>query len=362
MVVENRSTVDRTGEIVEIEIEDADSYVVYNQNDEPIECQTTYEGNLIFPATVAAGTSTEYTLRKGERIEVETIAHGQVYPQWHNNFAWENDKIGYRAYAKDIAHTGAKLYGYDIFTKKATKPVLEILFNTQFDPEYQRLIKEPNSEELIHSISIHTDHGLGMDYYAVGPKMGSGTAALVSDGEIQYPYFFDHSEVLDQGGLRISFKLYFAPVIIGGEEIQEVRTISLDKGAHFNNIEVEYKNLSKPAEVVIGIAMHDMGEVKSIAEGYTAYAEPKHKFGWQTYNAIIYPKEMTSEIDMFDEVEAGSPGQLLAKGTYTPGEKLHYYMGAGWNRWGFETPQEWFDYVAEQNVALREPLTYTLSK
>ncbi|MFI3317287.1 MAG: DUF4861 family protein [Rikenellaceae bacterium] len=362
LIITNGSSVARQSEVIEIDIDDADQYVILDENGVAQECQTTYQGKLIFAATVGANAQAKYTLTKGERPELETIATGRTYSEWHNNFAWENDKIGYRVYSKDIASTGSELFGFDIFTKRSRTPVLDILFETQFDEEYQRLRRE-NKEiaaSLTAAISIHIDHGLGMDYYAVGPTLGSGTPALMSDGEIVYPGFFDNVEVLDQGGLRHTFRMTLEPRVIDGEQVTEIRTITLDAGSHFNHIVVEYQGLTKTTDAVIGIVLHDEGENQSAADGYIAYAEPKHAYGWQTYNAIIFPADMARETTLFDEPTAGALGHLLAKGVYTPGETFSYHMGAGWNRWGFPTAQDWFEHVAQQQMALQTPLSYTI--
>lgn len=365
LVVTNSSSVDRVGEILEVEIEDADEYAVYTTDGEAVQCQTTYKGRLIFPVTVAANSTSSYILRRGgERVAIDTIATGKVYPVWFDDFAWENDKIGFRTYSKRMVERGDTLYGYDIFTKRSDKPVLDFLYGFHFDEKHQAALKILRKEDpelalkLAYSTSYHLDHGLGMDYYAVGPTLGSGTAALLSGGEIQYPFYYDTCELLDAGGLRLTFRLTFAPVEFEGEMVQEVRTITLDKGTHFNHIEVEYKNLSKPVDIAIGIVMHDDGATSIREDGFIAYAEPLYMYLCQTYNAVIYPDEVSNRVQYFEKPIGAAQGHILSEGRYTPGQSLTYYMGAGWNRWGFEKPQDWFDYVTEEAKAIKTPLTY----
>ncbi len=368
LTVSNNSPIDRVGEIVEIDIENADQYALYTKEGDALQCQTTYEGKLIFHADVKAESTTKYILRRDRRLPLDTIATGKVYPQWFDDFGWENDKIAFRTYSEKMAERGDKLYGYDIFTKRYDRPVLDILYGVQFDKEYQATIKRLRAESpklvqpLSAAVTYHVDHGLGMDYYVVGPTLGSGTAALVFNDQIEYPTYYDSVEILDQGGLRLTFRLTYDPVEIGCDMVQEVRTITLDKGTHFNHIEVEYKKLSTSTDLVVGLVMHDNGENSACGDGYIAYAEPKHHYGWQTYNAVIYPDEVKNRIQYFDEPKGTAQGHILSEGVYTPGEKLSYYMGAGWNRWGFKTPQEWFDYVKEQREVLKTPLTYRISK
>ncbi|MFR9502987.1 MAG: DUF4861 family protein [Rikenellaceae bacterium] len=367
ITISNNSSIDRVDQVIEIAIDNADEYVVYTLEGDAMQCQTTYDGKLLFPATVAAESVERYILRKARRLPLDTVATGKVYPQWFDDFGWENDKIAFRVYSKKLMAQGDKLYGYDIITKRHRMPVLDILYGVNFDPEYKAIHErfqannnQKAAQNLTTATTYHIDHGLGMDYYTVGPTLGSGTAAIMRDDKIQYPGFYDSCEILDNGGLRLTFRLMYDPVNIDGQMIQEQRTITLDKGTHFNYIEVEYKNLTTPTDIVIGLVMHDMGKVSQRGDNYIAYAEPKHNYGWQTYNAVIYPDQKSSAIQYFEKPIGTAKGHILSKGVYSPEEGLAYYMGAAWNRWGFETPAAWFDYVEAQAQALSEPLTYKI--
>ncbi len=366
LTIYNDLAIDRLGELIEIEIENADQYVVCTPEGKALETQTTHEGNLIFVASVEASSSSKYLLRKGERPAIDTVAVGRVFTERKSDIAWESDKIGYRAYSKVAGENGDKLYGMDIFTKRSSSPVLEMLYSTVTDPEYKKIRAEISKKDptaaatLRDALTFHLDHGLGMDYYAVGATLGAGTAALLEEGEIRYPLYYDKCEILDKGGLRFKFRLTYDPVTINGQQIVEVRTITLDAGSHFNNIEVEYRNLSEPNDVAIGIVLHDQGDDMAQGEGYIAYAEPTHQYGWQTYNAIIYPTTMEYEKDLLEQPEGIVYGHLLAKGSYTPNEPLNYYMGAAWNRWGFASATEWFKFVEQQKARYDSPLRYEI--
>ncbi len=369
MEVKNPLSIDRMGEVVEVEISNPDEYVVVDSNGKLLETQTKYDkSGLIFLSSVPASSTVSYTLRKGERPVIDTVVTGKVYTNRKNDFAWESDKIGFRVYSKIAGESGERLLGYDVFTKRGRRPVLEHLYTIENDPHDRALVlklKETNmqaSKTLSDAISYHIDHGQGMDYYAVGSTLGCGTAALLSScGEIIYPEYYDSVEILDEGGLRFSFRLKFDPVDIDGEQVTEIRTITLDAGSHFNYVEVEYEGLTAPRDVVAGIVIHDGAEIKSIGEGYMAYCEPAHIFGWQTYPGVIFDEtKMTADVVLFDEAKGAAQGHILARGVYTPEEPLCYYTGAGWNRWGFDSAQEWFDYVAQQKAFLSTPLEVTL--
>lgn len=370
LTVENRADFAREGEMIEVEIDNADQLIVLDAGGVECPSQVTYQGNLIFQVDIAANATNKYKLVKGQRAALPTIATGRVYPEHYDDIAWENDKIGFRIFTKGAEADGSKLYGYDVFTKRAEFPVLDILYALQYDREYGSRINKLKNEDpknrtiLSSSITYHIDHGLGMDYYAVGPTLGCGTAALCTDEGMHYPTYYTSYEVLDAGGLRFTFKVGFDPVLIDGDMVEESRIITLDAGSHFNHVEVEYKNLSKPTEVVAGLVMRDQGENSVVAERYVAYAEPVHIYGWQTYNAILFNEHFTSSRMNFDDEQrkahGGAYGYLLAEGECTPSQSISYYTGAGWNRWGFETPESWFEYVEQQSAAKQLPLVLSL--
>ncbi|MFR9591731.1 MAG: DUF4861 family protein [Rikenellaceae bacterium] len=288
----------------------------------------------------------------------DTLVCGYMYPNRLDDIAWESDKIGFRVYGKPNLEEGNRLYGYDIFTKRGRNPVLKELYRVQLSPENQAKLAELKKQDteaaqlFADSISFHIDHGKGMDYYPVGPTLGCGTAALVVNEKTIYPTYYSKYEILENGPKRFKLLLEFDPVIIDSERVVEQRVITLDAGSHFNKIEVQYKGVTKPHKVIVGIVLHDKAEKYQITKNTIAYAEPMHQKGWQTYNAVIFDKKMRGVLDLFDEEErsmhGGAYGHIQAEGVYLPNTTLTYYMGAGWNGWGFNTADEWFDYVKKQ--------------
>ena len=86
-------------------------------------------------------------------------------PERANDFFWENDRVGFRAYGPGDEH---KWSGIDVFNKScATNIVIHWLRHNQ-DGRYG---------------NWHLNHGLGMDNYAVGPGRGVGGVALRKDGK-----------------------------------------------------------------------------------------------------------------------------------------------------------------------------------
>ena len=225
--VSNPLDIDRNAEIVEVSMEkiakqlnlaDTAQIIVLDSKGTQLPYQITYDEKLIFPATVTAKGNVTYTISTGEPINVNVVACGRVYPNRYDDLAWENDLAGFRAYGPGTQARGERGFGYDIFTKRGTKaPILETLYAKETSPEIRKRLEElrktnPDSAKVLsRERSYHVDHGYGMDCYAVGPTLGAGIAALVSNDTIVYPWCYKEVEILDNGPLRFTAKLTFHP-------------------------------------------------------------------------------------------------------------------------------------------------------
>ena len=101
--------------------------------------------------------------------------------------------------------SGERAFGYDVWTKyNTTEPVVEARYASELNPETKAKIAELKktdpkaAQELYKSVSYHVDHGNGPDCYKVGPTLGGGTAALMPDGEIVYPYCYATQDISGQ--------------------------------------------------------------------------------------------------------------------------------------------------------------------
>ena len=83
-------------------------------------------------------------------------------PERANDFFWENDRVGFRAYGPGDLH---KWSGIDVFNKSVS---------TNIVVHWLRHRSSPN---------FHKNFGQGMDDYAVGPGRGVGGVALRKDGK-----------------------------------------------------------------------------------------------------------------------------------------------------------------------------------
>lgn len=378
ITISNPSTTDRTNEITEI-TSDAiaklmgETYVICNNNGMQIPYQETYDNKIIFPVSVKAGESVTYKIMPGTPEEIKTIACGKQYPERVDDVTWENDRIAFRTYGPALQVTGEKAYGYDIWVKCISEPVVELRYKTELDPETKAKIAELRksdpkaAKQLAESVSYHIDHGNGLDYYKVGPTLGAGTSALLANDSIVYPYCYKDYQILDNGPLRFTVKLVYNPLNVkGNNNVIENRIISLDAGSQMNKYTITYDNLTETTPVVTGIVLHEPSEdyQADVTKGYIAYADPIDPTNGQIYIAAVFPDKINdAKAVLFsdkEKAERGANGHVLAYSTYKPGSTYTYYSGAGWSKWGFENSAKWFEYVQNFAQNLKEPLTVTI--
>lgn len=276
--------------------------------------------------------------------------------------------------------TGERAFGYDIWVKSVAEPVVEKRYEGELNPETKARISELKktdpkaADELYKSVSYHVDHGNGLDCYKVGPTLGGGTAALMVNDTIVYPYCYKTFEVLDNGPLRFTVKLTYNPLIVNGDSVVETRLISLDAGSQLNKTVVTYDNLKETTPVVAGIVLHDpesSAQYKVSAEkGYVTYADPTdnpNNNNGTIFVGAILPTAKDAKAVYFEEKEkndlrGGADGHVLAIADYTPGSELVYYWGAGWSKYGFDTIEDWNAYIDEEASLKSEPLTVSIIK
>lgn len=361
VTISNPIKIDRVDEIAEISMKDVSKklqldnksqLIIIDENNKEIPYQITYNDKLIFPVSVKARGKVKYYISIGTPTVVETVACGRQYPERLDDMAWENDKAAYRAYGPALQKRGERAFGYDVWTKSTSHPVVE----ERYDGDINK------------KISYHVDHGNGLDCYSVGPTLGGGTAALFPDSTIIYPYCYNDYEILDNGPLRFSVKLVYNPITMKEDtNIVETRIISLDKGSHLNKTEVTYANLTKITPVITGIVVHKEhpdGHSINLEKRYISYADstdnPRNNNGVIYIGAVLPSKIEGATIQLFPESmrkeRGGALGHVISVSKYIPGDKYTYYWGSGWSKCGFATENEWNKYLGEYSSRLDNPL------
>ena len=263
------------------------------------------------------------------------VACGEVRPDRKDDLIWENEYSGYRTYGPALQATGERAFGYDIFTKSVTHPVMKDRFDKSSGPEH---------------ISFHIDHGDGMDSYAVGPTLGCGAAALVDDGGLVYPWCWKECEIVENGPKRFQAKLTYSPVKFNGKEITEHRVITLDSGSRLNRVDITFDGLDAPCPIAVGIVVH-----KENPQAY--YADSKvlavadlgdRNIGQngEIYCGAVLPEGFCSYgFEPFEEPVGSAIGHVLGYSTYTPGKTFTYWFGSGWSKAGIKDLNEWINLI-----------------
>ena len=350
-----------------------ESFIISDNNGTQVPYQITYDKKIIFPVDVNANSSVTYKIKPGTPEAFATVACGKFYPERVDDIAWENDRIAFRTYGPALQATGEQAFGYDIWTKCVSEPVVDMRYKTELNPESRAQIAELRktdkkaAQELANSISYHIDHGNGLDYYKVGPTLGAGTSALLSNDSIVYPYCYKDYEILDNGPLRFTVKLVYNPLKVKeNDNIIETRILSLDAGSQLNKITLTFANLNEATPLVTGIVLHEPSTdyQADAANGYIAYADPEDPTNGQIYIGAVFPEKLSdAKAVNFSDAEKkqrGADGHVLAYATYAPGNEYTYYTGAGWSKWGFKNSAEWFKYIQDFAQKVKQPLQVTV--
>lgn len=378
ITITNPLSIDRNNEIVEISTDILSSidqkagktFIIKDNMGTEVPYQLTYDNKIIFPASVKANGSTTYIIQAGTPQVYATQACGKQYPQRLDDIAWENDCIAFRAYGPALQATGEQAFGYDIWVKNTPNPVVEARYETELNPTSRARISELRktnkaaAQALSDSISYHIDHGNGLDYYKVGPTLGAGTAALLVNDSIVYPYCYNSYQILDNGPLRFTVQMTYNPLVIRQDSgVIETRLLSLDAGSQLNKVAVSYENLSQPTPIVTGIVLHEpSNEYYADKEsGFMTYADPLDPVNGQIFIAAVFPNPIKeSKTVYFSEKEktarGGANGHVLTETEYNPGDKYTYYFGGGWSEGGFQNSKKWFEYVQSYTNKVKHPL------
>lgn len=348
VTVTNPSGFDRDAEIVEVpfsrismtlKADAGTDLIVTDDQGREVRSQVILEGkkepvSLIFQADVPASSDRKYFIRKGVTGFTDQLAFGRFVPERMDDYAWENNRIAFRIYGTALIQKDGPSNGLDVWIKRTDSMVINNWYANYLDGIN----------------SYHNDNGQGCDCFKVGRTLGAGAMAPYVNDSLWLGINFLAYETLDNGPLRISFRLTYPPFDVDGTLVSETRTFSLDAGSQLNRVTEEYTGIDHPFAVAAGIVLRPEGKTLATSEekGYMTYSLDTGVTG-TTYLGTILCSPAS-------EVKEAS-GHLLMTTTYNPGEKLIYYTGAGWNRWGFENEEAWIKYIDSYAERILNPLT-----
>jgi hypothetical protein len=346
-----------------MQLKPSESFIIRNLYGQQVTYQITYDGKVLLFVSVRPHTTSRFTAQQGIPAPMTYSVHGNLYPIRKDDIAWENDKGAYRVYGPALARTGEKSYGIDIWVKNTPSFILNsrYLMDAAGNVQEDSLRKKGlglKADSVDRATSFHLDHGDGMDVYAVGPTLGCGTPALLSeDGKIIYPYCYQTYKILDNGPLRFTVLLNFPPNVDG---VVEHRIISLDKGTHFNRITVWYDHLQRPLSFVSGVVLHTQkrllqkNENIAIDKEDVCYADPTQdpkQCGASIYVAVLFPYGVDHTFISNDGKHALGIIKDYA------GKRYSYLFGSAWSDYDIKTFPEWQLAIKEELQDLRNPLT-----
>ena len=345
--VSNPTATNRVGELISVDwksiqaaypsIDTANFKVINKATKKELSWQLEKKGcdailNLLVQVDVPANGRLDLQLHRGKSATIPVKTYGRYVPERKDDFAWENDKIAFRMYGKELEKTPKEMaYGMDVWVKSTDRMVI--------NERYKRG-------------KYHEDLGDGMDYYHVGFTLGAGNIAPMIKDSIYYDGTYARYKVLDNGPLRTSFQLEYNEWNAAGMKLLATKTIALDAGTHFNKVEVAYSGDTMAAlPLVVGIIKRKEQGTMLLDElnGTMAYWEPLHG-----------PDGITGVGSFLLEPAAAvkvTATQLLMQ-TSTPKFKpIVYYTGAAWNKAGvFKDASSWFSHVLQAKSKLQTPL------
>ncbi len=279
--------------------------------------------NLLVLVSLKPNSAVKLQLQKGKHAPFVAKTYGRFVPERKEDFAWENDKIAFRMYGKELENTPKEnAFGIDVWVKRTDRLII--------NERYKRG-------------EYHIDHGDGMDYYHVGFTLGAGNAMPFLKDSIWYSKNYTSYKVLDNGPIRTTFQLGYDAWDVAGKQVTATKTLSLDAGSQLNKVSVEYKYADGDnLPVVVGIIKRPEPGAALLNEkaSILGYWEPEHGKDGTTGVGVVIPSPVSKM-----EVHRN---QFIAYGTSVKNTPFVYYAGACWDRAGAITNEaQWFDYLVQ---------------
>ena len=351
ITVENKENTPRTDEVISIpwpsllairpNIDTANFSVLNVVTKEKIPFQFELQGkntiqHLLLQVSVPMQSTITLSINKEKSSLQATKTYGRFVPERKEDFAWENDKIAFRMYGKELENTPKEMaYGMDVWVKSTQRMVI--------NERYKRG-------------RYHENLGDGMDYYHVGLTLGAGNIAPYLNDSIYYSRNYVRWKILDNGPLRTAFQLDYDDWDVAGKKVKAIKTISLDAGSQLNKIEASYYYADSAAlPLVVGIIKRkDPGTLLfDEKEGIMGYWEPEMgDYGITGVGCVFITNPTQMKL---------TNQQLLTISPSVKNKPFTYYTGAAWNKAGvYTSADQWFSYLHQFKNHLNNPLLISL--
>lgn len=255
--------------------------------------------------------------------------HARFVPERMDDFAWENDRIAFRAYGPALRESSEDS-GFDAWLKRVSYPIVDKWYAAHLSGQ-----------------SYHVDHGEGYDPYKVGASRGCGGLGLWLDEQWVTSNVFTGWEILHSTPELTRFVLHYEWEH-EGDRYTEAKEISIRLGDPlFRATSTFRKNgaLAPGLPVAIGLVLHHEADrvLKDPDAGWMAVWEELDGAGLGT--GVVIDAERIEDIF----VQTG-PGELDDHAVLLTRSdaraQVDYYAGYGWARAGvILTPEDWTRYL-----------------
>ena len=312
-------------------------------------------GDLLFQHDFSKGEkSAVFTIEKIDHVApvFPQKTYARYIPERFDDFAWENDKIGHRAYgqALSIRSVAGGEYlvssGIDVWCKRVPYLIVDRWYNKGHN-------------------HYHTDEGEGMDMYNTGSTRGCGGTGIWDGHTLAVSANYTSWKILANGPIRTVFELSYAPWNAHGVRVTETKRFTVDAGHNLDRIQSTFRIVSGSAsslDVAIGLNKNSADKGQDPQTSLTKLAEAGALAQWciQKTNGSLGTAVIVPGPEFAGYASDAHNDLVLTH--VVPGRAITYYAGAGWSKAGeFTSAKAWNAYVANCAACIRAPLVVSYS-
>ena len=251
-----------------------------------------------------------------------------VAPERADDFFWENDKVGFRAYGPGDYHLWS---GIDVFNKGHA------------ENEVARLLRGKGACGAWHNLATLKGGVRTFDNYTMGASRGVGGVALYGDGEWKTYPNWETSEVLHDGDDYVQFRLVYPAFSAAGKMTYLVTML---RGERFFRNDVGFERMPKGFLAGPGLDLDPSRQHKGVLKeepGLVSLFEDE-KFDANgnaegSTMAAVFVDDPSQATPMTDHMNC----RVLA---FKGRKSFTYWAGAGWSGAGeITTPAQWLEHV-----------------
>lgn len=348
VIVSNDSELDRTNETIELDFATllstqpeltAENVTVIDSKGNQIPSQFYQEIDgkaiLLFQATVEAGKSAEYTVRKGTREEFPMLAYSRFVPERMDDYAYENNLLAGRIYGPALSDP--RTFGPDLWLKCTDRLIID---------------------EWYRKGDYHHNYGDGMDCYKVANTLGAGALAPYVGDKIYIGDNYAAYQHICDGPIRTKAYFNYDGFDVNGKNVSATREMTLDANTRFIRTSMAFYTEGETLPVVLGAVLHDV-IAREDGTNYISFTEKAsdtktpEKDGDISVGLVLSPSMKALGTGTMD-------GHAVIRTEVTPGTVVNVWTGSGWSQGGIESPEAWAKQVKDFAYTVANPLKVEL--